>query len=325
MNLKLLCACVALSLSALPLGVRAQTVAPDSPTVAPDSTAPALPSVAPDAQPGVAPIQELPVSEVLFPNGLFEAALRAHVSKSGDIDYPRLKDNAYLNRYVAAVGVVDRAKFPVVTLPPLKEGDPPRLNRSFETAYLINAHNALLIKALADAYPVNSPDEVKGLMTDKRFNVAGKTVSLQELRDEIVAREPRAYFALLTGTRGGPASPQAPYTFSTLNPMLDAAVRAYVDDQRHVNLLRIENRVSVDSFMQGADALFAPKNARGERSRGKWDGVKFLLKTYTGAKPSRNYFNTSEFKVQWLPTNTALNYSSASSPVGASSGVTIAQ
>ena len=285
---------VAASLFALPL--RAQTVAPDM-------------------QPGVGAPMQLPFSEVLFPNGLLEAALRPNVSKAGDVDYARLKGNADLETYVADIARTDRSKFPVVTLPPLKDGDPPRLDHSYETSFLINAHNALLLKTLADAYPMNSPDEVKNLTTEKRFNVAGTTMSLQALRDEIVQRDPRAYFALSTGTRSGPVTAPHPYTFTTLDSMLDQAVRAYVNDPRHVELLRIENKVTIDEFVQGADALFAPRNARGERSRGKWDGVKRLLKSYTNAAPTKRYFNTGDYKIAWKKNDHALNYSSDASSV----------
>ena len=319
--------------ASLVLGSTHLTRAQETPLV-PPASGPLDPNGTPRTPGGAAPA--ITFSEVLFPHGLLGAALERHANKDGSIDYAGLKGSRQLQEYVDDVGRADRSKFPVVGLgiDPKYPKAPEKMDHSFEMAYLINAYNALMIQTLAERYPVNSPNDDKGFYTDKTHNVAGKMVSFQELRDEIQARDPRTFFALLTGTRGGPSLSMIeiskdgpavfnPYTYSTVDKMLDIAASNYIDNPNHVQIQRIGGnlggKVTIDEYMQGADPLFAQANVKGDKpDRKQWAGVKRALQVYSKVGSNKRYFNAGEYRIEWAKTNTGLNYQNSgfSAPVG---------
>lgn len=239
---------------------------------------------------------------ILFPYPLYDYALSGKVTHNGDVDYVMLKGNQYLDRFVKAVGNADVSQFPVfkkeVKTEDKRTGETTTKNvedRSPELAFWINAYNAVLLKAICDAYPVDSPDTIKNFDTDKTRLVAGKTYSFAELRPKIAKMDPRALFALTDGTRSGPLMALSAYRFSGgpgyyLDDQLNRAVRIFVTDPRNVQLLRIQNQVTVNPYFAEADPFFKPP-----ASRRKWDGIRQILRSYS--KNGQGYFVTSDYQI----------------------------
>lgn len=310
-----------------PLTLAALSVLPLVPALAQDAASPAEPPVAAPVAPPVAapvapPVSTRPAAKPQFvvPPGplnfsdyiinvqpLFELALSGRVDKTGGVDYTQLKGDKNLATFVEAMGRINRASFPIFRLPAAeaqeaKANGTPTEDSSAETVLLINAYNAFVLKTIADAYPINSIDQIKNFETAKNYTIAGKVLSLQDLKKEILARDPRALFALTNGTTGGPALFPRPYTFTSYNLLMDSAVKSFVDDPRNVELLRIDNKVTLNPYLQSAEALFRPAN-----SREKWDGIRAVLKAYTSNRGGKRYFNAGDYRIVFKPSERAIN------------------
>lgn len=241
---------------------------------------------------------------ILFPYSLYDYALINHVDHNGNVDYAGLKGNQFLDRFVKAVAGADVSQFPVFKNE-VKTDDKHTgrettkivEDHSPELAFWINAYNANVLKTLADAYPLDGPENIKGFDTAKTHTVAGKTWSLAELRAKIAQLDPRALFALTDGTRGGPLLAPDAYRFSCgqgcyLSDELNRAVQVFVNDDRNVALLRIQNQVTVNPYLAEVDQWFKPKGARR-----KWDGIRAILAGYR--KTSQAYFAAGDYNVQF--------------------------
>ena len=235
---------------------------------------------------------------------LYDDAIKTRVSEAGFLDYAKLKGDANLEAFVAALPSVDTTKFPAFEVKATPEDDArtgrrankndkkgPTVDRSWELAFWINAHNALAIKTLADAYPIGSPDDVKDFAT-RKHSVAGGQYTLGEIRARAGQIDRRAPLAMIDGTQGGPKmAPRAMRAYG-LNDTLESAVTALVNDPRLVQLQRIDNRVSVAPFLASVDEAWKPRTATR-----KLDGVRYLLSAYAAAGPDRNYYTTNRYEV----------------------------
>ena len=235
---------------------------------------------------------------------LYDTALKGRVSEAGFLDYAKLKGEANLAAFVAALPGVDTTKFPAFEVKATPEDSTnatrkkndkdkkgPTVDRSWELAFWINAHNALAIKTLADAYPIGSPDDVKDFAT-RKHSVAGGQYTLGEIRARASQIDRRATFAMIDGTQGGPKmAPRAMRAFG-LNSTLESAVTALVNDPQLIRLQRIDNRVAVAPFLALVDEAWKPRTATR-----KLDGIRYLLSAYAAAGPDRNYYTTNRFDV----------------------------
>jgi len=283
----------------LPFASRAQDAAPAEPT------APAGP-LALDTKP-----------DPLFTRAtaVYDAALQNRVDKQGLIDYAKLKGDRSLDAFVAALPQVDVSAFPAFEV----KGEPddkdkarsvagrkpvraqPKIDRSWELSFWINAQNAIALKTFADAYPISSPDDIKDLST-RKFAVARGQYTLDELRQKAGKIDPRAAFSMIDGTTSGPRlAPRALRAYG-INGTLDAGVSALINDPRQVELQRIQNIVIVPPFLASVDEMWKPRTARR-----KWDGIRYLLSAYTSASANRNYFTTNEYQVLFGSSDRKLN------------------
>ena len=170
-------------------------------------------------------------------------AIKDNIDDQGNVDYARLKGDPNLDRFVRAVGSADLKAFPVFEVKPTaeekkdampaavatsKDKKAPELDRSWEMAFWLNAFNAVALKTIADAYPIESVLAIKDFETAKTHRVAGELYSLEELRDKIGKMDKRALFALMTGTRSGPRPPLRAFRYLGLNEILEASVKVMV-------------------------------------------------------------------------------------------------
>ncbi|MEO9872134.1 DUF547 domain-containing protein [Ekhidna sp.] len=110
----------------------------------------------------------------------------------GLVDYGGLKENP--GRLNSLVGLI-------ATYNPKDSSDDHR------TAFYINAYNILVIKQVADNYPINSPMDVKGFFKENTFLIAGETLTLDQIEFKKLmepTKDPRIHFALGCGARSCP-------------------------------------------------------------------------------------------------------------------------
>ena len=266
--------------------------------------------------------QEFPQG-MLFPYYMLDRVISGKVDKDGHVNYVAMQSDKEgrraLSLFIQAVGSADLSKFPVL---PTKTKVVDKLGRESivtsddrapELVFWINAYNAHVLNAILTAYPISSPDDIKDFDTAKTRRIAGKDYSFVELRKKIVALDPRAFFALTDGTRGGPIFRNQAYRYTDINESLDQAAQYYISNPEQVQLLQLEKKTTVNPLLQQADELFSPKGARR-----KWEGIRKLLATYSVVGSSqRFYINNSDLEIEFARPNRALNKDPNASPVAA--------
>jgi hypothetical protein len=242
---------------------------------------------------------------IAFPYEKLDGALRDNVDKEGNVFYSKIKGRNDLETFVRAVAIADMNKFPKWTIPadPKDPKSKDELDRTPELTFYINAYNGLYLKAIADAYPVNSPGEIKNLDTEKSRVVAGQSYSFADLRRKIAEIDPRALFALPDGTKMGPRPSTGAYRYSGLDAQLNDAVSSYVNDITRVAVpVRLQNIVAVSPWLQSVDEWFG-----GKSNRSKWNGIKTLLMGYTTRNSDQRYFAAGDYQVVFMQPDGSIN------------------
>lgn len=237
---------------------------------------------------------------------MFDAFLFGKVDpKEGNVDYLALKGDKKLDRFIEAVGSVDLSTFPTWTIKDEKGKE--TVDRSIEVVFWINAFNAHVLKTIADAYPIESPSQIKNYWTAKTHKVAGTDYSLADMRDKLAKMDPRTLFAMIDGTRSGPMLAPFAYRYFGISGLLDATVSAFVNREGNVNLDRTHNSVVLNGFFSQADPYFKSKSARR-----KWDGIRYILATYVKQRVEKGYFTTSDYTIDFQPGDDKVNNKSLS-------------
>lgn len=244
-------------------------------------------------------------SSIAFPYELLDGYLHRYVDKKGNVYYLKAKGDNDLDTFVRAVAVADVSNFPVFSNP-VDPNDPTKgvmADNSAELTFYINAYNGLRLKTIADLYPRVSGSDLDSLDKVKNLTIAMRQTSFFELREKIGKTDPRALFALMSGTEDGPSAPFTVYRFSRLGQQLNAAVKGFVNDPTKVSPPdRLANKVEVSPYLAEVEPFFKPS-----RSRRKNAGVREVLSTFTSSSASKGYFTTSEYSVNFSQGNSKLN------------------
>ena len=139
------------------------------------------------------------------------------------------KDRAQLERYVTAMAAIPIGDYP----------------RDEQLAYWINLYNALTVQVVLDNLPVASIRDINtspGLFSSGPWgqevvSVEGHALSLNDIEHRILRpiwRDPRIHYGVNCASIGCPDLAPRAYTGATVQGMLDAAARSYVNDPRGV-------------------------------------------------------------------------------------------
>jgi hypothetical protein len=242
---------------------------------------------------------------IAFPYELLDRVLAANVNKEGAVFYAKIKNNNDLETFVRAVAIADLTKFPQWMVPP-DPADPTAKEKPDQTpelAFWINAYNGLFIKAIADAYPINSPGQISGLDSAKTRVVAGKNYSFAELRKKIASIDARALFALPDGTNSGPRAASSVYRYVGLSSRINDAIRAFINDVTRVQPpQRLQSTVQVSPWLMEVDGFLKP-----QASRRKWEGIRTILGSYTTRDGDQRYFNSGDYQINFMLPDRSLN------------------
>lgn len=166
---------------------------------------------------------------------ILAAYLKPHESGVNRFDYAGLKaseqDVSKLDTY----------------LKNLQSIDPREYTRQVQKAYWINFYNALTVKVVADAYPVDSIKEIheswiprSGPWGDVHANVVGQDLTLDNIEHGILRpmwKDERIHYAVNCASIGCPNLAGDAYTASNLESLLEAGARAYVNHPRGVDVV----------------------------------------------------------------------------------------
>ncbi len=192
-----------------------------------------------------------------FDHAPWARVLQAGVSRIGEVDYARLRGNADLRQYLAALAAASPAN-----RPELFQGT------ADELAYYINAYNALTTAAVVERYPLASVGE--SLLMRGRFfrftkhTLGGQQISLEELENRIIRakyREPRIHFAIVCASLSCPKLATEVYTKDNLAELLERETRRYFNETRNLAVERdtVYLPVLLDWYKEDFEAVTGKK------------------------------------------------------------------
>ncbi|MEM7212578.1 MAG: DUF547 domain-containing protein [Pseudomonadota bacterium] len=166
---------------------------------------------------------------------LLDRHLKLDASGANLFDYGGLKgsraDTAALTAYLDQLSAT-----PVSTL-----------NRDEQMAFWINLYNALTVQVVVDNYPVASVRDIdispglfaSGPWDKELIKIEGEDLSLNDIEHRILRpiwQDPRIHYAVNCASIGCPDLQVDAWRASTLEAMLNAAARTYVNDPRGVSV-----------------------------------------------------------------------------------------
>lgn len=162
-----------------------------------------------------------------------ERVLLAFVDDTGLVNYVALKEHRAdldtILREMARIGPTNAPQlFPT---------------RDAQLAYWINAYNAEVLGMVVDHYPTSSITKI-GLIPFsaffiKRVQLGGMKLTLRTLENQVIREQfhdARIHFAINCASLSCPPLARHIYRAETLDQQLDAAARAFVNDNRQVTL-----------------------------------------------------------------------------------------
>lgn len=168
---------------------------------------------------------------------LLTGTLSRAVDDAGNISIEKLKGDESLTKYLEQLAI---ARTDVFT------------SRHAQLTFWINAYNAYVLDMLRLNPIKNSPDDIGRLKSAPVVIVAGKRNSLADIEANLIKefREPRMFFALVTGEKGGGRFWKEALQENTLSDQLDRAVKTYFADTSTARLDKDKNTIFLSSFVQ---------------------------------------------------------------------------
>ena len=214
----------------------------------------------------------------------FAGLLRDNVSAAGAVNYPGIKADPRLAEYLGYLAAADPDSFAT---------DQERL------AFWINAYNALAIKGILDGL---SPDGLFARVIFFRitdYTLAGRQINLYDLERDIIIpfNEPRIHFAINCASASCPILGVAPYVADQLEPQLEAAARAFINDPA-------KNRFDLAANTASISKIFDWFRADFERAAGS---VQKYLASYVADPEAAARLAQDGFEVRYLDYDWSLN------------------
>ncbi len=189
-----------------------------------------------------------------FSHADWQRVLERFVDARGFVDYRGLaEDRTTFDRYIARL----RAHSP--------QSDPAMFpTADHELAYWINAYNAWVIWGVLDRGP--EIDGVWGFLgtgisffSGMDIELGGRETNLKALEDEVIRaryRDARVHAALNCASVSCPRLPRQAFTGEELDAQLDAAMREFVTDPKHLRVDRGAKRVTMSKIFDWYAADF---------------------------------------------------------------------
>ncbi len=169
-----------------------------------------------------------------------ERVLSTYVNQQGLVNYAALKRNRNdLDQMVEQLSRISPANAPHL-FP----------SRDARLAYYINAYNTWVLRTVVDHYPTPSITKIGlipyGALFIKRVRLGDKGMTLRGLENDVIRagfHDARIHFAINCASWSCP--PLAPHVYrpETLDQQLDAAARAFINDNRNVTIDEAGHRI----------------------------------------------------------------------------------
>lgn len=154
----------------------------------------------------------------------------------GLVDYEAVKNEpAQIDALLAQIATLDRTS----------------LSPEDEQAYLVNVYNVLIIKNIIDHYPTASPTAENGFFDGDKFQVSGKSQTLDEVeKGDLYVKYPdaRFHFVLVCAALGCPQLIEQAYRGSTLDEQLTRQTQLSLNDDFYLNVEPSGDKVNVSEL-----------------------------------------------------------------------------
>ena len=230
---------------------------------------------------------------------VYARVLEHFVTTGGGVRYSALKaDPADLDAYLESLASIDAAEL---------EAQP----ENERIAFWINAYNAITLRTIVDGYPIqgrglsalryptSSIRQISGAWTDRRWVVAGSTISLDDIEHKNLRKlfqEPRVHMALVCAALGCPPLRAEPYAGARLDEQLDDQARRYLASPFGMTLEPERHRITVSAIFKWFAGDF-----------NKEDGVRAFLTRYAPTGAARTALADPKTKIVFLDYDWTLN------------------
>lgn len=235
----------------------------------------------------------------------YAKVLADYVDAAGDVDYKGLKTGrAPLDLYIDAMQVLPQSKLEAAT-------------NEERLAFWINAYNALTLRSIIDHYPIKTTDasapansimQIDGVWDKQRWQVAGRSLTLNEIEHEILRKdftEPRIHLAINCASRGCPALTNEPYLPESFEIQLARQAAAFVESPRNLKIDHAERRVQVSKIFEWFGEDFVALLPEGHKSKdATHDAILYFLSQY---EPSLNWPEANDYSIYYLDYDWTLN------------------
>ena len=227
--------------------------------------------------------------------------------RDGLVYYRALRsDRSRLDRYVSAIAGADVAGRP----------------RDEQVAFWINAYNAIALKTVIDHYPIGqrskeyparSIRQVPGAFERTPHRVAGKSVTLDQIEQTVLAEfgDPRVFLALGRGAVGSGRLRSEAYSGTALERQLTEVANECATRAQCVDLNRTANEMRVSSIFSWRQkeftAVYADKADKIFAARSPIERAVLALIWPRLLTTEREFLEPNQFKVVYIPFDWSLN------------------
>ena len=187
-----------------------------------------------------------------FDHSGLDAVLKGYVNEEGRVDYTALQENrTSLDAYVEALAAISPKNHP--------DAFPSRDSR---LAYWINAYNALVLRGVIDAYPVNSVKDIKilsGFFNRTWYSVGGESYTLNDIEHDILRdeyAEPRIHAAINCASIGCPKMESSAFFPHRIDARLEEAMHKFLNEQRNVTIDETKRIVTLSKVLDWFESDF---------------------------------------------------------------------
>lgn len=239
----------------------------------------------------------------------WQTSLSRNVSSHGLVNYKQWKaERQDLDQFILSLKKIGLTEYE-------------SMNGSEKIALWINTYNAFTVQLILDHYPIrrsglnlypeSSIRQIDGVWEKYKISVAGRTVSLHEIENEILRKEfkePLIHFAINCASRSCPPLTNKVYMGSTLPEQLEHAAAAFVKSQNFNRIDPPRKKVELSKIFDWYGEDFVPKyftKPMARRSRNQAAVVTFVAERSNAAEKA--FLQSNEFALSYLGYDWTLN------------------
>jgi len=184
----------------------------------------------------------------------YQRLLTEYVDKNGRVDYRKLAqaetDKQQLDCFLTWASQVDEETYPQL----FTQG-------SARTAFYLNAHNASVIRAVLEFYPIKKLSDIPvDLADDLLFQVQAEQLSINTMAERTSpADDWRIAFALAGPALSDAALAKLPFRGEDLDEQLDTALKNYLESCRGIQIDHARRRVLLGKLIYQRKEFFLEK------------------------------------------------------------------